>query len=90
MDSTEAAVIGTVLVHLPPIPGCETKNVRFFSQSGMSYYLNSFQKGITQALFLANDAEARANMIQSQSRIIHKNASAEICDLAQDMVYDVS
>lgn len=90
LSSTEAAVIGTVLVHLPPIPGCETKNVRFFSQSGMSYYLNSFQKGITQALFLANDAEARANMIQSQSRIIHKNASAEICDLAQNMVYDVS
>ncbi len=36
LSSTEAAVVGVPLIHLAPIPGCETKNRKFFSETGMS------------------------------------------------------
>ncbi|MCD7834124.1 MAG: hypothetical protein LUH00_09075 [Lachnospiraceae bacterium] len=34
--STEAAVAGIPLIHVSPIPGCETKNRAFFAGHGMS------------------------------------------------------
>ena len=36
LSSTEAAVKGIPIVHTAPIPGCETKNVAFFTKNGMS------------------------------------------------------
>lgn len=35
LSSTEAAVIGIPLIHLTPIPGCETRNRIFFRKHGM-------------------------------------------------------
>ena len=35
LSSTEAAVIGMPLIHLTPIPGCETRNRIFFRKHGM-------------------------------------------------------
>ena len=40
LSSTEAAVCGIPLIHVAPIPGCETYNARFFSGCGMSRYLS--------------------------------------------------
>ncbi len=36
LTSTEAAVSGIPIVHIRPIPGCETENRRFFRMLGMS------------------------------------------------------
>lgn len=85
LSSTEAAIMGTVLVHLPPIPGCETKNARFFKQHGMSCYFKSSKKGIAHVHALANDMQAQNRMISNQKKFIHMDASEEICNLAQSM-----
>lgn len=38
LSSTEAAVSNSRLIHISPIPGCESKNARFFSKNGCSIY----------------------------------------------------
>lgn len=85
LSSTEAAVMSAVLVHLPPIPGCETKNARFFASSGMSRCIPITALGVSQALRLAEDGEERENMRASQRRLIHPDAHERICDLMEKM-----
>ncbi len=36
LSSTEAAASGVPLIHISPIPGCETRNKDFFAEKGMS------------------------------------------------------
>lgn len=36
LSSTEAAASGVPLIHISPIPGCETRNMDFFAENGMS------------------------------------------------------
>lgn len=86
LSSTEAADMSAMLVHLPPIPGCETKNAHFFTENGMSCYFKASKKGITRLLSLAEDGQVRNEMAQSQQDIINVNAHEGICDLAQNMV----
>lgn len=86
LSSTEAAVIGIPLVHLPPIPGCETGNIRFFSNLGMSRRMKLRADEIPGILsFMENQAKCR-KMTDKQYEIIHKDAASRICDLADEMV----
>lgn len=36
LTTTEAAVKGIPIVHTRPIPGCETKNLAFYTERGLS------------------------------------------------------
>lgn len=76
LSSTEAAVAGVPLVHLAPIPGCETKNAQFFAQQGLSIP----QDQTSEAERLAPET------IRRQRQVIAPNAAAAICDLAEDLV----
>lgn len=86
LSSTEAAVSETVLVHLPPIPGCETLNAKFYANNGMSIRFKNNDKGILDVMSLLNDSSRIENMKEMQRQIISKKASKEIYELAQHIV----
>ena len=43
LSTTEAAVVGLPLVALHPIPGCETKNARFFTSHQFAVSLSQIR-----------------------------------------------
>ena len=90
LSSTEAAVIGAALVHLPPIPGCETKNAKFFAEQGMSLSIKKTKNEVHQAISLLGDAVKRNNMLYRQRKVICADATEAICDLAQRMTIESS
>ena len=51
LSSTEAAVSHTPLLHISPIPGCESENVRFFAESGMSLCVSDLEKELLQSVW---------------------------------------
>lgn len=44
LSSTEAAVSGVALAHLSPIPGCETRNARFFAHLGLTVPMDRLEE----------------------------------------------
>ena len=82
LSSTEAAVSGVPIVHMKPIPGCESKNIKYFEKHKMSLPL----KGITieKALDRLKDKQECRNMINNQRRHI-SSAAGRICDLLEEM-----
>lgn len=88
LSSTEAAVLGTALVHLPPIPGCETKNIKFFTEQGMSIRLRNSKSGVRHTISFLSDVARQNNMQFRQQKVICASAAEAICNLAQHMVSD--
>lgn len=86
LSSTEAAVMGVPLIHLPPIPGCETKNVHFFRSCGMSYRIDTTRQNVLQALALITDTPKCSEMIQKQQKMIRRNSASSICDFAESLM----
>lgn len=82
LTSTEAAVAGIPLVHITPIPGCETKNRAYFEQHGMSLVAHTPVEAV-EALRLLQDSMRCQQMIARQRMCINANASSDICDLAE-------
>ncbi len=76
LSSTEAVVAGVPLLHSAPIPGCETKNVRFFSQNGLS--VNADGRNLLQQ---TQSALLRAHA--TEQCVINAHAAADICRLAE-------
>ena len=84
LSSTEAAVVGTAFIHITPIPGCETSNMHFFAENGMSLAVNSPAHELTDACDELLDEAARERMIQAQHRVIPNHAASAICDLLEE------
>ncbi len=84
LSSTEAAVVGTALVHITPIPGCETSNMRFFAEKGMSLAVTSPEHELTDACDRLLDEAAREKMIEAQRRVIPADAASAICQLLEE------
>ena len=80
LSSTEAAVAGVPLVHLHSIPGCETKNVEFFTAPGMSYGTKKAKKAALLAQKLLCDEEAADNMRRAQRANVYPDAAERIAD----------
>lgn len=79
LSSTEAAVVGTALVHITPIPGCENRNMDFFVQNGMSLAVTAPQTQLLDACDSLMNVAAREKMIENQHRVIPRDASIAIC-----------
>lgn len=82
LTSTEAAVKNVLLVHTPPIPGCETINAAFFTSRGMSVCAGTGagNDAIAEKAFsLWNDPDAQRRMLQAQRDNINPDAADEIC-----------
>lgn len=83
LSSTEAAVVGTPLIHITPIPGCETRNMAFFEENGMSYAVNSPNSQLTIACDKLLDDARQQEMKENQQRLIPANAAVSICELME-------
>lgn len=83
LSSTEAAVTGVPLMHLPAIPGCEPYNVRFFMEHGMSVPIRATRKSVREALALIASPEAREAMVACQRDTMPRDAADSIARLAE-------
>lgn len=84
LSSTEAAVCGVPLIHLPPIPGCESRNAEFFFYHGMSLYALNLQEELLPALKRLESEDVCAQMRQAQSRCINGCATGALCDFLEE------
>ena len=89
LSSTEAAVSGIPIIHVTPIPGCETKNCRFFSRSGMSIWVKNPQKQLIPSMEKLMDGKRSGVMRDRQQSIINREAAEDICELAENMVSQI-
>lgn len=74
LSTTEAAVVGLPLVALHPIPGCETKNARFFTSHRFAVSLSQIRSGA--------DPDLWSYMAQRQRQNVPADAAQSICALA--------
>ena len=79
LTSTEAAVCGIPIVHIKPIPGCETENRKFFRKLGMSISGKTVLGQAVNGIRLLNDQTKAQNMILAQKREINPDASPIRC-----------
>ncbi|MBR2719454.1 MAG: hypothetical protein IKB78_09195 [Clostridia bacterium] len=82
LTSTEAAVVGIPLVHITPIPGCETRNRAYFETHGMSLAARMPAEAV-DALRSLNEPALCQQMVEQQHACINAGAASDICDLAE-------
>lgn len=85
VSSTEAAVSNAPLIHISPIPGCETKNEIFFSEYGMSIGVLHLKTELLQAIHQLSDGEVIANMKKAQHAMIDASAAEKIAEFAEQI-----
>ncbi len=83
LSSTEAAIIGTPLIHITPIPGCETRNMAFFEERGMCYAVSSPKSQLIAACDQLFDKARQEEMKANQHRVLTAHAAASICDFIE-------
>ena len=83
LSTTEAAVMEVPLALLPPIPGCETRNRRFYTSEGMAEAVEPNERDLQRVLDLLNTPAHWERMGENQRRVIPKDAAQRICDLAE-------
>ena len=79
LTSTEAAVAGIPLAHTNPIPGCEERNVAFFTSRGMSISDKNEERIAQKGLELMADTDGINRMLASQAGNVNRNAARDIC-----------
>ncbi len=83
LSSTEAANVGTALILMTPIPGCETHNLDFFAKNGMCLPALDPAHDLVPAVRQLADAARRERMVENQRRFIPQNAAQSICALIE-------
>lgn len=78
ISSTEAAVSNIPLIHISPIPGCETKNAGFFSKYGMSIGVSNLKRELLQTMQQLTDNETVLNMKKAQHDMVDRFAAEKI------------
>lgn len=75
---TEAAVTGTALVLTAPIPGCETKNRRFFRKHGMCVSGRNLYAQAAAGIHLLKDEKKIEKIMYHQQQFVARDASLNI------------
>ncbi len=75
LTTTEAAVKGIPIIHTSPIPGCETKNLQFYTSRGLSIAPPKFYSQIQASQDLLHDIKRQNEMRSAQTREIPKDAA---------------
>lgn len=86
LSSTEAAVSGVPLIHVSPIPGCESINLKFFTQNNMSLDGGRQNEQLIKALSQIKNEQIVNKMINSQKQIINGRSTQDICDFLQTLI----
>ncbi|NLC18363.1 MAG: glycosyl transferase [Clostridiales bacterium] len=76
LSSTEAAIKSIPIIHMAPIPGCESKNAEFFKNRFMSYSSKYIRKQLKAAAKICSDDHYRSKIIQAQQ----ENIARDTCD----------
>lgn len=85
LTSTEAAAKALPIVHVDAVPGCETRNLRFFTQRGMSVTGADADQLAVRARWLLQDATARNRMGEAQRMHVDPFAAAAICERIMEL-----
>lgn len=80
LSSTEAAVAGIPLIHISPIPGCETHNRRFFQTRHMCIAVNNMEEHLIPAIEYIRSKDVQKKMRKAQWTYVNRNASGDLCD----------
>jgi len=80
LTSTEAMTIGTPMVIVNPIKGCETANADFFERKGLALCARRSDDLSDLVAALLKDDSARRAMIAAQRREINPNAARQMAD----------
>ena len=75
ITSTEGAVMGVPMVHMKPIPGCETRNRQLFTQHGMSVSARSILAQAVKGWRLLGDRERCTRMVEAQRHQVASDAA---------------
>ena len=86
LSSTEAAVTESALIHITPIPGCETYNMRFFEEHGMCVAVSSIKRPMLSICDQLMEGTPKEQMNACQRQNIPQNATSDICDLIEEEI----
>ena len=90
LTSTEAAVRQIALVHTSPIPGCETKNLAFFTSHGMSVTARTVHGQVTLGRRLMKNEDARIEMQKQQNHCIPHDSAVSLKNyMHRGIIYDI-
>ena len=78
LTTTEAMTVGTPLLIVHPIRGCETANAEFFEKRGLAAYARSVEEITDKLKALLKDDQARADMIAAQRREIDPEGARKL------------
>ena len=85
LSTTEAAITGTALIFISPIPGGpETANIRFFEKYRMGLYAESITMELTGTVEeLLSDPARVEQMVDRQKKTINRTAAEDIVELVE-------
>ena len=86
LSSTEGAAMGIPMVHTMSIPGCETANMQYFGEYGMSIPVKKLTKNLSAAVDRLSESSAINEMTENQKNMINGNAAQDICILAENII----
>lgn len=86
LSSTEGAVMGIPMIHTMSIPGCETANMGYFGENGMSIPVKKLTKNLSAAADRLSESSAAEEMTEKQKKCINKNAARDICLFAEGLI----
>ena len=85
LTSTEALVKNIPIVHTVPIPGCETRNLEFFTSRGISVAAQRIHTQVAQGQMLVRNEEVRNGMLAAQRRAAKPDAAERIYRLLLEL-----
>ena len=78
--------MGIPMVHTMSIPGCETANMQYFGEYGMSIPVKKLTKNLSAAVDRLSESSAINEMTENQKNMINGNAAQDICILAENII----
>ena len=86
LSSTEAAAAGVPLIHISPIPGCESHNFRFFADRGMSIGVKHLRRELLPAVEAVRDPAVASRMREAQRTVLNRFSTSRLCDFIEETV----
>lgn len=83
LSSTESAAAGVPLVHISPIPGCESRNAEFFAKEGIAVKVENTETELLSAVESLSEPGNAEEMRKRQRAVINQNAAIDICELLE-------
>ncbi len=81
LSSTEALVSGIPLIHISPIPGCETANMNYFNEHHLSLPVQNIRKEL-----IAAAGALLSDNTYKEIKSINTHATKDICDMCERLV----